>query len=84
MRLRGDVAVDHAPVAGSSGIWPETNSREPARIAWEYGPIAGGADGGRDRLPHGAQAALTTLLERRQRVQTRRRRMPPLTSARTL
>src|SRR5688572_21951986 len=31
------------PLAGSSGIWPETKSSEPARIACEYGPMAAGA-----------------------------------------
>ena len=30
-------------VAGSSGIWPAVNSRLPALIACEYGPIAAGA-----------------------------------------
>ncbi len=32
-----------APVAGSSGICPETKRSEPALIAWEYGPMALGA-----------------------------------------
>jgi hypothetical protein len=39
---RDDYAVT-LPVAGSSAIWPETNRRDPARIAWEYGPSAHGA-----------------------------------------
>ena len=30
-------------VSGSSGIWPEQNSRPPARTAWLYGPTAAGA-----------------------------------------
>ena len=38
------VAYVMVAVAGSSGIWPETNSSDPARTAWEYGPIAAGAD----------------------------------------
>src|SRR6516225_3545863 len=33
------------PVAGSNGICPEMNSSSPARMAWEYGPIACGAWG---------------------------------------
>src|SRR3954466_4556036 len=33
------------PVAGSSGICPDRNSRLPALMAWEYGPIAAGAAG---------------------------------------
>src|SRR5262249_46042814 len=33
------------PVFGSSGIWPERNSRLPARMACEYGPMAAGASG---------------------------------------
>src|SRR5690606_35692377 len=32
-----------APVAGSSGIWPERKTVLPARVACEYGPIAAGA-----------------------------------------
>src|SRR6266853_356467 len=32
-----------APVAGSIGTWPETKTRFPARIPWEYGPIAAGS-----------------------------------------
>ena len=32
------------PVAGSIGTWPETKSRLPALMAWEYGPMAFGAD----------------------------------------
>src|SRR3954465_2860705 len=32
------------PVAGSSGICPERNSRPPALIACEEGPIAAGAE----------------------------------------
>src|SRR5262245_7145241 len=31
-------------VAGSIGTWPETNRSCPARIAWEYGPSAFGAE----------------------------------------
>src|SRR5258708_9574665 len=33
------------PVDGSLGICPDRNSRFPALIAWEYGPIAAGAFG---------------------------------------
>ncbi len=69
------------PVAGSSGTWPETNSSWPARSAAEYGPIGFGRERAGDRL---LQAALVTLPERRQRVQTRIRLMPPLIIARTV
>src|SRR5450759_223947 len=31
------------PVVGSTGICPETNRKSPARMAWEYGPMAAGA-----------------------------------------
>src|SRR5690606_38013222 len=34
-----------APVAGSTGIWPETNRKSPCRMAWLYGPMAAGASG---------------------------------------
>src|SRR5262245_42019522 len=32
-----------SPVAGSSGICPDRNSRSPERTAWLYGPMARGA-----------------------------------------
>lgn len=32
-----------SPVAGSTGIWPDANTKLPAIFAWEYGPIAAGA-----------------------------------------
>ena len=32
-----------SPDSGSSGTWPEMNSRSPVRTAWEYGPTAAGA-----------------------------------------
>ena len=74
------------PVAGSSGTWPDTNSSWPARTAGEYGPIAFGASGleialfiRAIELARAAYAALIDLAcERRQRVQTRIRLMPPL------
>ena len=59
----------------------------PARTAGEYGPIAFGALGARNcALLHAAMLtpALTTLPERRQRVQTRIRLMPPLMIALTV
>ena len=35
VRLGGDIPVDECPVAGSSGICPETKSSDPARMACE-------------------------------------------------
>src|SRR5215471_15721514 len=60
----------------------------PALMACEYGPMAAGAFGvemASRRFSHmpGTYAALVTLPDRRQRVQTRSRLMPPLTIART-
>jgi hypothetical protein len=77
------------PVAGSSGTCPETKSRLPARTAGEYGPIAFGAFGletavGIGLLARRGHAAFVTRPERRHRVQTRIRLMPPLMSALTL
>ena len=72
------------PVAGSSAHL----SREEQQLAGadrlaSTGPIAfGRAVGLSDGLLH--QAALTTLLDRRQRVQTRIRLTPPLIIARTV
>src|SRR6266702_2210835 len=87
------------PVAGSIGTCPETKSRLPALMACEYGPIAAGSAGvemacriwirvmrvvrGEKPACSAAYAALTTLPERRQRVQTRKRLTPPFTIART-
>jgi len=75
-------------LAGSSGICPETKTSDPDRIACEYGPIAVGAaavETASLMVFWGlvAYAALTTLPDRRQRVQTRNRWMPPFTRART-
>jgi hypothetical protein len=59
------------------------NRKDPERIACEYGPMARGA-------PSVViawctpQAAFTTLPDRRQRVQTRSRLIPPFTIARTV
>ena len=74
------------PVAGSMGTWPEMNSSCPARSAGEYGPMAFGASAARDGgfTIGRVHAALTTLFDRRQRVQTRIRLMPPLIIARTV
>src|SRR3954452_10130107 len=53
-------------------------------MACEYGPMAAGALSVETAWRMGpGYAALTTLPERRQRVQTRRRRTPPLTIARS-
>lgn len=30
-------------ISGSSGVWPEQNSKFPVFIAWQYGPMASGA-----------------------------------------
>src|SRR4051812_3197167 len=81
------------PVAGSIGTWPDTNSMLPAAIAGEYGPMAFGAFGLEIAvgisyflagMAAGAYAALMTLPERKHRVQTRIRLMPPLISAFTV
>ncbi len=72
------------PVAGSSGICPEMNRRLPARMAGEYGPIAGGAVGEVIASLAAIYAALTTFCDRMHRVQTRSRFTPPLTIARTV
>ena len=37
------VSPETAPVAGSTGIWPEINYIFPETLACEYGPIAAGA-----------------------------------------
>ena len=52
-------------------------------MACEYGPMACGRPVGGERLA-GHQAALTTLFDLMQRVQTRMRLVAPLTTARTL
>ena len=73
------------PVCGSSGIWPEQNTHPSTIDGLRVRP---------DRLRRlvrrhtprawDGYAALTTLFERRQRVQTRSLRTPPFTSARTV
>ena len=70
------------------GIWPETKRRWPERMACEYGPIAAAASDVRIdsvSVPTASwrQAALVTLSERIQRVQTLIRFTLPLTRART-
>jgi hypothetical protein len=32
-----------SPLNGLIGIWPDTNKKPPAKVAWLYGPIGAGA-----------------------------------------
>ena len=84
VRLRRDVAVDQR--AGRRVERDLTRDEEERAGADGLGVRAdrrGGSRRGDGLAASRLQAALTTLPERRQRVQTRSRRMPPLTSART-
>jgi hypothetical protein len=82
MRLRSDISVNQL----SGGGIERDLARHEKHRARPY-TLGIRTDGRRgcwrgNRLAHD-YAAFTTLLERRQRVQTRRRRIPPLTIART-
>ena len=90
-RLRGDVAVDHVAGRRIERHLAGDEQQLPARTAGEYGPIAFGALGlemaclaWSARLRRDVLRRLDDLAERRQRVQTRIRLMPPLIIARTV
>ena len=83
VRLHRDVTVHHRAGCRVERDLSRDEDQRAGAHRLRIGTDRGRGRRRRDRLAHGGQAALTTLPERRQRVQTRRRWIPPFTSART-